>query len=77
MLARRLRGSGPENRERAGFNREADPNHQPAKGRNLQAKTGCRTDTLLQWSGMAVEEIITCNTRIEKLRDAFAALAES
>jgi len=39
-------------------------------GRDLRSKTACLTDTLLQRSGMSVDQIIALNGQIRSLRDA-------
>lgn len=41
-----------------------------AKGRDLQAETGCLTDTLLRRSGMTVEQLVALNQQVQALRDA-------
>ncbi|WJR81515.1 MarR family transcriptional regulator [Bradyrhizobium sp. NP1] len=43
------------------------------KGRNLRAKTKCLTDTLLERSGMTVDELTALNRKIQALRDALVA----
>ncbi|MGH8050790.1 MAG: MarR family winged helix-turn-helix transcriptional regulator [Arenimonas sp.] len=40
------------------------------KGKNIRAKTGCLTATLLEKSGMSVNDIIALNRSVQKLRDA-------
>jgi DNA-binding MarR family transcriptional regulator len=49
-----------------------------AKGKELHAKTGCLTDTLLQRSGFTVNEMIDLNVKVQKLREGMydAAPAE-
>ena len=40
------------------------------KGRDLRAETACLTETLLQRSGMTVDQIIALNQQVQMLRDA-------
>jgi DNA-binding MarR family transcriptional regulator len=39
-----------------------------AKGKDLHARTGCLTQTLLERSGFSVPEMIDLNERVQKLR---------
>jgi MarR family transcriptional regulator, organic hydroperoxide resistance regulator len=72
-LVKRMEAAGFVVRQRSTKDERLVGVHLTDKGRDLQVKTGCLTDTLLQRSGMTVEEIIDLNTRIQKLRDALAA----
>lgn len=72
-LVKRLEAAGFVVRRRSTKDERLVGVHLTDKGRDLQVKTGCLTDTLLQRSGMTVEEIVALNTRIQKLRDALAA----
>jgi MarR family transcriptional regulator, organic hydroperoxide resistance regulator len=72
-LVKRMEAAGFVVRQRSTKDERLVGVHLTDKGRNLQAETGCLTDTLLQRSGMTVEEIVDLNTRIQKLRDALAA----
>ena len=38
------------------------------KGKELHAKTGCLTETLLQRSGFTVDEMVALNDKVQKLR---------
>ncbi|MBL0372401.1 MarR family transcriptional regulator [Rhizobium sp. KVB221] len=42
------------------------------KGKELHAKTGCLTDTLLQRSGFEVKELAALNEKLQLLRDRMA-----
>jgi DNA-binding MarR family transcriptional regulator len=44
--------------------------HLTDSGKALRSRTACLTDTLLQRSGMTVEEIISLNERIQTFRKA-------
>jgi len=44
-----------------------------SKGRSMQDKTACLTQTLLERSGMTVDQIVKLNRQVQKLRDALAA----
>lgn len=72
-LVKRLEAAGFVVRQRSTRDERLVGVHLTDKGRGLQAQTGCLTDTLLQRSGMTVEEIIALNARIQKLRDALVA----
>lgn len=72
-LVKRLEAAGFVVRQRSTKDERLVGVHLTDKGRDLQVKTGCLTDTLLQRSGMTVEEIVALNARIQKLRDALAA----
>ena len=69
-LVKRLEAAGFVQRLRSTKDERLVGVHLTDKGRGLQAQTGCLTDTLLQRSGMTVEEIVALNVRIQKLRDA-------
>lgn len=69
-LVKRLEQAGFVVRQRSTRDERLVGVHLTDKGRDLQAQTGCLMDTLLQRSGMTVEEIIALNTRIQALRDA-------
>jgi DNA-binding MarR family transcriptional regulator len=43
------------------------------QGKQLHAKTGCLTDTLLRRSGFTVPEMIELNEMVQALRDGLAA----
>jgi DNA-binding MarR family transcriptional regulator len=43
-----------------------------AAGADLQARTACLTQTLLERSGLTVDEIIDLNRRVQRVRDALA-----
>ncbi|MCV9999434.1 MarR family transcriptional regulator [Pararhizobium sp. YC-54] len=72
-LVKRMEAAGFVTRQRSTVDERMVGVHLTDKGRDLQAKTGCLTDTLLQRSGMTVEEIIALNESVQKLRDALAA----
>lgn len=72
-LVKRLEAAGFVRRQRSTKDERLVGVHLTDKGRDLQAQTGCLTDTLLQRSGMTVEEIVALNVRIQKLRDALSA----
>lgn len=44
-----------------------------AKGRDLQARTACLTQTLLERSGLSVDQIVALNRQVQALRDALVA----
>lgn len=72
-LVKRMEAAGFVTRQRSTVDERLVGVHLTDKGRDLQAKTGCLTDTLLQRSGMTVEEIVALNESVQKLRDALAA----
>jgi DNA-binding MarR family transcriptional regulator len=74
-LVKRLEQAGFVVRQRSTRDERLVGVHLTDKGRGLQAQTGCLTDTLLQRSGMTVEEIMALNERIQKLRDALTTPA--
>jgi DNA-binding MarR family transcriptional regulator len=74
-LVKRLEQAGFVVRQRLTRDERLVGVHLTDKGRGLQAQTGCLTDTLLQRSGMTVEEIMALNERIQKLRDALTTPA--
>ncbi|AOF92657.1 MULTISPECIES: MarR family winged helix-turn-helix transcriptional regulator [Rhizobiaceae] len=74
-LVKRLEAAGFVVRQRSTKDERLVGVHLTDKGRGLQAQTGCLTDTLLQRSGMTVEEIIALNESVQKLRDALVAPA--
>ena len=76
-LVKRLEQAGFVTRLRSTVDERLVGVHLTDKGRGLQAQTGCLTDTLLKRSGMRVEEIIDLNARIQKLREALTAPAET
>jgi DNA-binding MarR family transcriptional regulator len=43
-----------------------------AKGRSLNEKTACLTDTLLERSGLTPEQLTKLNSKVRKLRDALS-----
>jgi MarR family transcriptional regulator, organic hydroperoxide resistance regulator len=43
------------------------------KGRSMKEKTACLTQTLLDRSGMTVDQIVKLNRQVQGLRDALAA----
>lgn len=43
-----------------------------SKGRAVQPETACLTDTLLQRSGLTVDQIVALNRQIREFRDAVA-----
>jgi DNA-binding MarR family transcriptional regulator len=45
------------------------------KGRALYAKSGCLTGTLLQRSGMTVDQLVALNHQVQTLRDALVGSA--
>jgi DNA-binding MarR family transcriptional regulator len=69
-LVKRLEAAGFVQRQRSTVDERLVGVHLTDKGRGLQAQTGCLTETLLQRSGMSVDEIIGLNTRIQALRTA-------
>ncbi|MCR6502946.1 MarR family transcriptional regulator [Shinella sp. CPCC 101442] len=71
-LVKRLEAAGFVTRRRSTKDERLVGVHLTDKGRDLQAETGCLTDTLLQRSGMTVEEIVALNESVQKLRDALA-----
>jgi DNA-binding MarR family transcriptional regulator len=74
-LVKRLEVAGFVVRQRSTRDERLVGVHLTDKGRGLQAQTGCLTDTLLQRSGMTVEEIIALNASIQKLRGALTSPA--
>ena len=44
------------------------------KGRSLNERTSCLTDTLLERSGQTPEQLVRLNKQVQKLRDALAGL---
>lgn len=71
-LVKRLEAAGFVTRRRSTKDERLVGVHLTDKGRDLQAETGCLTDTLLQRSGMTVKEIVALNESVQKLRDALA-----
>lgn len=43
-----------------------------AKGRSMKEKTACLTQTLLERSGLTVDQIVKLNRQVQGLRDALA-----
>lgn len=43
-----------------------------AKGRSMQEKTACLTETLLERSGLTVDQIVKLNRQVQKLKEALA-----
>ncbi|MCQ4628479.1 MULTISPECIES: MarR family winged helix-turn-helix transcriptional regulator [Shinella] len=74
-LVKRLEAAGFVQRQRSTVDERLVGVHLTDKGRGLQAQTGCLTETLLQRSGMTVDEIIALNTRIQALRTALTTSA--
>ena len=66
--------------ENAGFltrKRNADDERQvlvslSAKGRSMKEKATCLTETLLEKSGMTVEQMVKLNRQVQKLRETLA-----
>lgn len=69
--------------EQAGFvgrRRNADDERQvnvtlTEKGRGLYARSGCLTGTLLNRSGMTVDQLVALNHQVQALRDALVGSA--
>lgn len=69
--------------EQAGFvgrQRNADDERQvnvtlTEKGRSLYARSGCLTGTLLNRSGMTVDQLVALNHQVQALRDALVGSA--
>jgi len=67
--------------EAAGFlTRERNPKDErqvivslTAKGRSLEQKTACLTDTLLERSGLTPDQLIKLNRQVQRLRDALTS----
>jgi DNA-binding MarR family transcriptional regulator len=66
--------------ENAGFlTRQRNPDDErqvlvslSAKGRSMKDKTSCLTETLLEKSGLSVEQIVKLNRQVKRLREALA-----
>ncbi|UFX43889.1 hypothetical protein HAP47_0032485 [Bradyrhizobium sp. 41S5] len=50
--------------------------HLTDSGKAMQSRTGCLTDTLLERSGLTVDELISLNKRVQALRNALAASSD-
>ncbi|HXC73453.1 MAG TPA: MarR family transcriptional regulator [Sphingomicrobium sp.] len=67
--------------EAAGFlTRERNPKDErqvivslTAKGRSLEQRTACLTDTLLERSGLTPDQLIKLNRQVQRLRDALTS----
>ena len=71
-LVKRLEAAGLVTRERnPADERQVQVRVTPAGG-ELQARTGCLTQTLLERSGLTVEEIVDLNAKVGRLREALA-----
>jgi DNA-binding MarR family transcriptional regulator len=72
-LVKRLEAAGLVGRRRNPADERQVQVRLTARGKALQADTGCLTDTLLERSGMSVDEIMELNARIQSLRDALVS----
>ena len=72
-LVKRLEAAGFVGRRRNPSDERQVQVRLTAKGRELQAETGCLTDTLLQRSGLTVEQITALNRQVQALRNALSA----
>ena len=69
-LVKRLEGAGLVTRERNPLDeRQVRVRLTPA-GADLEAKTACLTQTLLERSGLTVDEIVDLNARVQRVRAA-------
>ena len=67
--------------EAAGFlTRERNPKDErqvivslTAKGRSLEQRTACLTDTLLERSGLTPDQLTKLNRQVQRLRDALTS----
>ncbi|PLP60369.1 MarR family transcriptional regulator [Mesorhizobium loti] len=69
-LVKRLEHAGLVTRQRSTIDERQVGVHLTDAGMGMRSKTACLTETLLQRSGMTVDEIISLNQRIQGLRKA-------
>jgi MarR family transcriptional regulator, organic hydroperoxide resistance regulator len=69
-LVKRLEQAGLLVRQRNTADERQVQVHLTAKGKGLRQKTRCLTDTLLERSGLTVDELTALNRKIQTLRDA-------
>jgi DNA-binding MarR family transcriptional regulator len=72
-LVKRLEQAGLLGRQRNPADERQVQVRLTPRGRSLQADTACLTDTLLQRSGLSVDQILALNRQVQGLRDAVAA----
>jgi MarR family transcriptional regulator, organic hydroperoxide resistance regulator len=72
-LVKRLEGAGFVNRDRNPKDERQVIVSLTGKGRSMQSKTACLTETLLERSGLTVDQIVKLNRQVQKLRDILAA----
>lgn len=71
-LVKRLEQAGLLSRERNPADERQVQVRLTKAGAGMQARTGCLTQTLLERSGLTVDEIVELNTRVRRVRDALA-----
>ena len=69
-LVKRLEQAGFLGRQRNPADERQVEVRLTSKGRDLRAETACLTETLLQRSGMTVDQIVALNQQVQMLRDA-------
>jgi DNA-binding MarR family transcriptional regulator len=72
-LVKRLEAAGFATRERNPKDERQVIVSLTAKGRALNEKTACLTDTLLERSGLTPKQLTDLNDQVQKLRDALSA----
>ncbi len=72
-LVKRLEQAGLLARERNPADERQVQVRLAEAGKALQSRTTCLTETLLERSGLTVEEIIDLNLRVQRVRDALTA----
>ena len=71
-LVKRLEQAGLLSRQRNPADERQVEVRLTKKGKDLQKKTGCLTDTLQKRSGLTVRELISLNQQVQRLRDALS-----
>jgi len=71
-LVKRLEGAGFLNRRRNTKDERQVLVSLTDKGRKMQSKTACLTQTLLERSGLTVDQIVKLNRQVRGMRDALA-----
>ncbi|WP_298373457.1 MarR family transcriptional regulator [uncultured Bradyrhizobium sp.] len=69
-LVKRLESAGFVVRRRSEQDERQVGVHLTDSGKAMQSRTGCLTDTLLERSGLTVDELISLNKRVQALRNA-------
>jgi len=69
-LVKRLEAAGTVTRERNPKDERQVIVSLTAKGRDLEKKTACLTQSLLERSGLTPDQLIKLNGQVQKLRDA-------